>query len=92
MGSVTGRPHRQLDPEAVARAQVAVAEHEKKIGERGWPRRVDWATAREIAVAAQADPRTVQRELATPNGVGGMVGQRVRKALRERYGEGKVEG
>ena len=37
---------------------------------------------RELAVQAQADPRTVQRELREPGSVRGIVGDRVRAALK----------
>jgi hypothetical protein len=42
---------------------------------------VDSATARRLAVEADADPRTILRELAEPGSVHGMAGQRVRSVL-----------
>jgi hypothetical protein len=44
---------------------------------------------RELAVQAQADPRTVQRELREPGSVRGIVGDRVRTVLRE---QGLISG
>ena len=43
--------------------------------------KVDAATLRRLAVNADADPRTVAKEIAKPGSVDGMSGQRVRAAL-----------
>lgn len=45
--------------------------------------RIDTATARKLAVAADADPRSVLRELRQPGSVRGMAGHRVRQALEQ---------
>ena len=42
---------------------------------------VDKATTRRLAVEADADPRSVQRELQEPNSVRGMPGHRIRRVL-----------
>lgn len=39
------------------------------------------ARARELAVAASCDPRTVRKEYDEPGSVGGLVGDRIRTAL-----------
>lgn len=41
---------------------------------------VDWATLREIAVAAEVDPRTVQRYLRGDK-VSGLCARRIRRAI-----------
>jgi hypothetical protein len=46
-------------------------------------RELHWAALREVAVAAQADPRTVQRVLRGEN-VRGSVRDRIERALAER--------
>lgn len=42
---------------------------------------VDTATARHLAVEADADPRSVRRELRAPGSVRGMAGHRIRAVL-----------
>lgn len=44
---------------------------------------IDDARAREIAVLASVDPRTVRRELREPGSVRGLPGHRIRRALVE---------
>lgn len=58
-----------------------------------WPRtRIDTATARKLAVAASADPRTVLREFRQPGSVRGMAGHRVRRVLAAEFGAGYGPG
>lgn len=45
---------------------------------------VDEATSRRIAVEADADPRSVKRELMQPGSVRGMSGHRIREVLERR--------
>lgn len=42
-----------------------------------------WPKLREIGAAASADPRTVEREVLEPGSVRGMVGDRIRRALKD---------
>lgn len=39
------------------------------------------ATLRRLAAAHDVDPRTILKELATPGSVGGMTGERARRAV-----------
>ncbi len=47
------------------------------------PTTIDSARARELAVAAGVDPRSIIRELRAPGSVRGMAGHRARRVLAE---------
>lgn len=47
------------------------------------PKTMSAGELRRIAVAAEADPRTVKKEVAAPGSAKGMVGDRIRRALQQ---------
>lgn len=50
-------------------------------------RRFDAATLRRLAVRAEADPRSVKKEILHPGSVRGMSGQRIRRVLQREIGD-----
>jgi hypothetical protein len=49
-------------------------------------RRLDTLAIRRLSLAAEVDPRTLQRELRSPGSVRGMTGDRIRRVFLEAFG------